>query len=499
MKPEDELLQLRAEHQALREQLLQRDERIARLEVEQAAKDRQIAHLQEQVAALEAHVQQLVLQLAKDSHNSSKPPSSDGLSRRPRHQRVRSQRKPGGQPGHPGQVLAQVAVPEVQVPHRPTTCGACGCPLHGVAGQVVERRQVQDLPPLTLVVTEHQVEAVCCPQCQQVTRGTFPPEVSAPAQYGQGVRALAVYLNQYQLLPEARTCETLKDLLGCSLSDGTVTRWVQEAAERLAPTVARIADLVAASPMQHADETGMRLEGKLHWLHVNSTCWLTHLAWHPKRGQQALEEIGIWPRFRGWAIHDRWASYEQYPCLHSLCKAHLLRDLTFLAEEAGQGWAADLKTLLTDLHAAVREWQHQGTRRVPSPEREDWLSQYFQILAQGYAAQAPPAPTHPPKQRGRRKQSPAKNLLDALLHRAEEVLAFVEDGTVPFTNNQAERDLRMVKVQQKISGTFRSPTGATAFCRIRSYVSTMRKQGHPLLGALTAVFLGHPLPIAWGI
>jgi transposase-like protein len=323
--------------------------------------------------------------------------------------------------------------------------------------------------------------------------------VCAPVQYGQAVRAFAVYLNQYQLLPEARTGETLLDLLGCPLSDGTVACWVQEAAERLAPTVERIADLVAASPVQHADETGVRLEGHLYWLHVNSTRWLTHLAWHPKRGQQALEAIGIWPRFAGWAIHDRWASYDQYPCLHSLCKAHLLRDLTFLAEEAGQAWAAALKGLLTDLHAAVGEWQHQGVRRVPSPEREDWLAQYFQLLAQGYAAQAPPPPAHAAKRRGRQKQSPAKNLLDALLHRAEQVLAFVEDGTVPFTNNQAERDLRMVKVQQKISGTFRSAAGATAFCRIRSYLSTMRKQGRAMLPALSAVFLGRPFPIAWGI
>jgi transposase len=189
---------------------------------------------------------------------------------------------------------------------------------------------------------------------------------------------------------------------------------------------------------------------------------------------------------------------EQYGCLHSLCKAHLLRDLTFLAEEAGQAWAADLKALLTDLHTAAREWQQQGVGRLPSPEREDWLAQYFQILAQGYAAQAPPAPTDPPKQRGRRKQSPAKNLLDALLHRAEQVLAFVEDGRVPFTNNQAERDLRMVKVQQKISGTFRSAAGATAFCRIRSYLATMRKQGQALLPALKAVFWGRPFPVAWG-
>ena len=291
----------------------------------------------------------------------------------------------------------------------------------------------------------------------------------------------------------------MADLLGCPLSDGSVARWVQEVADRLSPTVARIADLVVASRMQHADETSVRIAGQLHWLHVNSTRWLTHLAWHRQRGQRALETIGIWPRFQGWAIHDRWATYDRYACLHSLCKAHLLRDLTFLAEEAGQAWAAELKTLLTNLHTAVRGWQKQSVRRLPSPEREDWLAQYFQLLAQGYGAQGPPAPACTTKRRGRQKQSPAKNLLDALLHRAEQVLSFVEDNTIPFTNNQAEQDLRMAKVQQKISGTFRSAAGATAFCRIRSYVSTMRKQGHAILPALKAVCLGTPFPVAWGI
>lgn len=278
-------------------------ERIAQLEAENADKDCQIAHLQEQVATLEAQVRHLLSRLAKDSHNSSKPPSSDGLSRRPRSQRARSERKPGGQPGHDGQTLAQVVVPDVEVLHRPPVCDACQYPLDGVAGQVVERRQVQEVPPLKLVVTEHQVEAVRCPACQAATRGTFPPEVSAPAQYGHGVRALAVYLNHYQVLPEARTCEPLMDRLCCSLSEGTVASWVQEAAERLAPTMAQIADLVAASRVYHADETGLRIVGQLQWLHVNSTRWLTHLAWHPKRGKPALETIGIWPRFAGWAIH----------------------------------------------------------------------------------------------------------------------------------------------------------------------------------------------------
>jgi transposase len=296
--------------------------------------------------------------------------------------------------------------------------------------------------------------------------------------------------------PGYSTCEALAELCGCELSAGTLTRWVQQAASVLKPTVLQIAEGILASPLQHGDETGVRVKGQLHWLHVNSTRWLTHLAWHRKRGHEALEAIGIWPRFRGRAMRDRWASYDQYRCAQSVCGAHLLRDLTFVQEQH-QDWAGDLKEVLLGMYEAAREWRERGASRLPRQERDEWVGQYFDVLARGFAAQPPP--TEVPRQRqGRRKQSAAKNLLDDVVRRAEQVLAFLDDLTIPFTNNQAERDLRMVKVQQKISGTFRSELGLTAFCRMRSYLSTMRKQGHTMLVALVAVFRGQPLPIARG-
>jgi transposase len=361
---------------------------------------------------------------------------------------------------------------------------------------VIERRQVQDLPPWRLVVSEYQVEQVQCPACQQLNRGSFPTEVSAPVQYGGHVRALAVYLNQAQFVPAERTCEALSELCGCELSTGTLARWVQQAAAALEPTQLQIAEGILANPLQHTDETGMRVKGKLHWVHVNSTRWLTHLAWHRKRGHEALEAIGIWPRFTGRAMRDRWASYDQYHCAHSICGAHLLRDLTFVQEQH-QDWAGDLKAVLLGMYQAAREWQERGATRLPVEMRDEWVGQYFDVLARGFAAQPPPTQA-PQRRQGRHKQSAAKNLLDDLVRRAEQVLAFLDDLTIPFTNNQAERDLRMVKVQQKISGTFRSEIGLAAFCRIRRYLSTMRKQGHPMLTALVAVFRGHPLPIARG-
>ncbi len=467
------------------------EERIAQLEAE-------VATLREQLAQALARIHELEGQQSKDSHNSHQPPSRNQPWRKRYNQRKASGKPSGGQVGHTGHSLAMVESPERVLTHRPTRCGGCQQSLEGVPGAVVERRQVQDLPSLQLVVCEHQVEELCCPQCQLVSRGSFPPEVSAPTQYGPGVRALAVYLHQYQLVPLERTAELLCDLYGCTLAQGSVVSWVQDASQRLAPTVRQIGQWIASGPLQHADETGIRLGGKLQWLHVNSTRFLTHLAWHAKRGKDALQAIGIWPQFRGRAMHDRWSSYTRYDCQHSLCGAHVGRELTFLEEHEHQGWAGQMGELLLDMHAAAQEWRARGARQVPTMERQAWLAQYFEILASGFAAQPPPSVEDVPKRGGRRKQSAAKNLLDDLLRRAEQVLAFLEDLSVPFTNNQAERDLRMAQVQQKIAGTFRSEDGLTAFCRIRSYLSTMRKQGHGMLAALAAVFAGQPFPIAWG-
>jgi transposase len=452
--------------------------------------------LKEQLAQANARIKELEGRLAKDSRTSSKPPSSDGLARLPRRSRRPSGKRPGGQAGHPGQTLAMLEQPEEVVRHRPQVCRQCQQDLSAVAGVVAERRQVLDVPEIRLLAQEHQIEAICCPTCHTTSLGSFPASVSAPVQYGPNLQALAVYLHQGQLLPTARTCEALAAICGCQISEATLLQWSELAAERLAPTVERIAELIVASRLQHGDETGIRVYGMLHWLHVNCTRFLTHLAWHASRGREAMDEIGIWSRFAGRGMHDRLVSYDAYDCAHSICGAHLVRDCAAVAEQEHQQWATEMQDFLLDLHDACQEWRRLHLSAVPAIERDDWVARYFEILAAGYAAQPPPAPS-PGSRKGRRKQSKAKNLLDALLGRADQVLALLDDLRIPFTNNQAERDLRWAKVQQKISGTFRSATGVTAFCRIRSYLSTMQKQGHPMLSALTAVFHGHPLPVAW--
>ena len=474
------------------------EEEIAQLNKALAEERAENAHLRQQLAAALARLSDLEGRLAKDSHNSSKPPSSDGARRKRRSQRKASGKQTGGQAGHAGHSLQLVATPDEIVAHRPTVCQHCQQELVGVRGQVKERRQVHDVPLVRLVVQEHHVEEVCCPRCQQSSAGSFPAGVEAPAQYGPNLRALAVYLQQYQLVPLARTCELLADLYGCQISEGTLTTWVRQGAQALAPTVARIAELLKAARLQHADETGVHVAGKLQWIHVNSTRWLTHLACHAKRGKKALEEIGIWPHFRGRAMRDRWKSYDHYACLQSICGAHLGRDCTYVAEQEQQDWAAEMADLLVSMCVAAEQWRALGASCVPPEERDQWIAQYFELLACGFAAHAPPPLEAATKGRGRQKQSAAKNLLDDLLRRAEQVLAFLDDLSIPFTNNQAERDLRMVKVQQKIAGTFRCEEGVTAFCLIRSYLSTMRKQGQSMLAALAAAFAGQPFPIAWG-
>ena len=413
--------------------------------------------LKEQLAQAQARIKELEDRLAQDSRTSSKPPSSDGLTRLPRRARRPSGKRPGGQTGHAGHTLSMVERPDEVLHHRPQVCSQCGEDLSAVA----ERRQVLDVPEIRLLAHEHQIEAICCPTCHTSTIGSFPATVSAPMQYGPHLQALAVYLHQGQLLPTARTCEVLAGArCGCQISEGTLIQWSELAAERLAPTVERIADLIAASPLQYGDETGIRVYGMLHWLHVNCTPFLIHLAWHESRGRQAMDETGIWPRFVGRGMHDRLARYDGYGCAHSICGAHLGRDCTAVAQQEQQEWASEMQDFLLDLHDACEQWRLLHLSAVPAIERDDWVARYFEILAAGYAAQPPPPASYAEVHKGRPKQSKAKNLLDALLGWAEHVLGLLDDLRIPFTNNQAERDLRWAKVRQKISGTFRSAMGA---------------------------------------
>lgn len=468
-----------------------------------------IEALQAQVAtlpALTARVKALEDRLALDSHNSSRPPSSDVGRPAPRSLRPppgTSGRRSGGQPGHPGTTLRLVDTPDRLVLHRPltTTCPTCGQDLAGGAGRVAdERRQVVDLPPPALAVTEHRVVHVACPACGVETAGAFPAGVTQPAQYGDRLRAVGVYLHAYQLLPYDRTRQLLDDLFGTAPAEGTLQAAETACFVGLAATETALATALQQAAVGHFDETSVRVDGHRAWLHVASTPALTHYAVHPKRGRAATDAIGILPAFTGTATHDAWAPYLTYAdCAHALCNAHLLRELIFLSEQDHQTWADELATLLVTAKDLADTARAAGQTGLDAGVRATLEAHYDHLLAQGTAANpsvAPPAATTvataPPK-RGRPKRTTAQNLLHRLTTRRTAVLAFVHDLQVPFDNNQAERDLRMCKVQQKIAGGFRSPEGAATFARIRGYLSTLRKQGLPVLDALCATLAGAPL------
>lgn len=446
----------------------------------------------QQIGVLSAQVAELHSRLSKDSHNSHLPPSSDRFKRQPKSLRKKSGKNPGGQPGHPGQMLKLVEQPDRVIPHRVECCPTCQHDLCAVGVLQVERRQVVELPRKRVIVVEHQAERKCCPHCQEVILAPFPVEVTAPVQYGPALGALAVYLVQQQLLPYERVSELFFDLFGQPISAATVASLVQRCAEQLTAVEQQIKAALGQAEVLHQDETGLSVGGQRHWVHVSTTPTLTHYAVHPKRGKEALEAIGILPSFHGVSVHDGWRAYWAYECQHATCNVHLLRDLTFLAEEQQQDWAQQMKDMLLAMKAAVEQARTAGRLHLHPVEVADWQAQYQAILLQGDAAQPPElSPAVPGK--GRRKQSPARNLLDRLSKEQDAVLAFLSNLAVPFDNNLAERDRRMIKVQQKISGCFRSLAGACAFCRIRGYLSTLRKQGRALLFALEQVLLGHPV------
>jgi transposase len=478
-----------------------RDTRLAALEAENAALRAQVgelAGLREQVRTLLERVQELEARLAKDSHNCGKPPSSDGLAHkaaRTKSLRTPSGKKAGGQLGHRGATLRLVATPEVVVEQRPAVCDACQAPLDGAPVVGRERRQVCELPPVRLVVTEHQALQLRCPACQAVTAGTFPAAAPSRAQYGPRLRALCVYLVEAQCVPFGRVQQLLADLAGLRLGRGTLVGWVQQAARTLEPVESALKAALRRAPVLHSDETGVRRGGKLAWVHVASTGRLTHYAVHAKRGAEATDAIGILPGYRGVSVHDGWKPYRaNAQCRHALCNVHHLRELTFLEEEYQQAWAKELKDLLREMRTAADHARSHGLAQVPAAQRAPLLLRYREVLAAGLAANPPPAVPHRrPGQRGRLKQSPARNLLERLVLDQEAVLAFLDDLAIPFDNNQAERDLRGLKVQQKVSGCFRSDVGAAACARLKSYLATLRKQGHALLAALQTVFAGRPL------
>lgn len=448
--------------------------------------------LLERIAVLEERVEALENQISKNSRNSSKAPSSDGFKPKPKNQRGKSERSSGGQPKHPGKTLEWSADVDQVEQHCVDACAVCGQSLSKVEVEDWDLRQVRDIAPIQMTVTEHQAEVKSCPHCQTLNRGEFPPNVNSVVQYGASLKGLMVYLLDYQLLPSARVKEVLSDVFGCEISEATLYNSRERCFKELASVEAAIIKQIQHAEVLHCDETGMRVKGKLWWLHVASTDGLTFYFVHTKRGRDAMDAMEILPNYNGISVHDGFKSYTQYACGHALCNAHHLRELAFILERYQQIWAEEMSLLLCDLKQQVDQAKAHGQNSLDADLVQWFEHRYQTLIAAGLAANpVPDPPSNAVKSRGRPKQSPAKNLLDRLQHQAL-VLAFMYDFRVPFDNNQAERDLRMMKLKQKISGGFRSRDGAQMFSRIRGYISTLKKQGLNVLDALKQVFLGNP-------
>ena len=473
---------LRKKIRMLEDALLDRDRRILELERQNAEMANTIADMALQIAELKAR-------LDMHSRNSSKPPSSDGLKTpAPKSLRGKSGRKPGGQHGHPGTTLEQTSSPDVLVRHEPEQC-SCGCSLETEEGTVVRRHQVFEIPEKPVIVTEHQVVRKCCPQCGREVEGSLPGEVKPiPVQYGPSFLTFALYLRFVQFIPYERLSQLCRTLFGVPFAKGTGELWEKLLYTNLEPFEETVRRLLVETGVLYVDETGLRVAGSLHWTHVAATEGATLLGVFKRRGKEGIDDLGVLLKYTGVLVHDCWKSYFDplYACTHALCGAHLLRELRAAFENEAQGWAKEMFDLLSEMNR-IKNATPDGV--LSRSHRDFFRERYRAVLAAGEAEFPPPEPRKEGA-RGRRKKSKAANLHDRLCKHEDEVLLFIEKPEVPFTNNLAERALRMIRLLQKISGCARTLEGAQRFVRIRSFVDTVRKQGGDVFTLLREALLG---------
>jgi len=430
------------------------------------------------VASMTARITELEARLNKNSRNSNRPPSSDGPRKGgPKNSRVPSGKPSGGQPGHEGSTKGLSPAPDTVIELKPKNECECG-------GKIVVQtdaftvRQVTDVLPATVITVEYRAEEGVCAKCGKVHRASFPEGVCGTASYGGNIQAIATYLTNYQLLPLKRTTELINDLFGLKISQGMVVNAGQEAYDKLGGAEIGIRRELLGSDVVHFDETGMRVGGKTQWLHSAGTQGATLYGIHEKRGYEAMDAIGILPDFTGTAIHDHWKSYYHYSnCAHGECNEHHLRALKYLYEDLGVGWAFEMACLLLRIKEHIGLSKCFGADRLEQGDIEEYQQAYRKIVNSADQSEESPAE--------------ARRLAKRLAEYEQETLLFMLDFDVPFTNNLAERDVRMPKAKQKISGCFRSGSGAKVFARTRSFISTVKKKGKSTFEGLVSVFNGN--------
>ncbi len=431
----------------------------------------------------EKRIKKLEAQINKNSRNSSKPPSSDSPFKNK--DKKKKKQSSGVKKKQKGTTLKQVEDPDEVVKYKVDFCEHCQSDLSAVNIQTLDKRQVTDLPPIKAYTIEYQGEVKECPHCHKITKAVFPEGVTHKVQYGSGIQAAAVYLRNYQLIPLKRTIELFQDLFNIHLSEGTIVNMTTRCADNLSGFMEIVKQKLITAKIMHNDETGINIRGILHWLHTAGNKDYTYLFPHKRRGKIAFDEIGILPEFTGVSVHDFWKPYEKYNCSHAYCNAHLIRELTFAHENLKQKWASKMISLILDIKEKVDLSEEHFLKEDLISE---FIRKYDKIIKQGYKANPPPNKTG---KRGRPKKGKALCLIERMDNHREEILRFMKEKDVPFDNNLAERDLRMVKVRQKISGTFRNINRVEDYCRIRSYISTMKKQKKDVFTALVDSFKPH--------
>jgi transposase len=451
-----------------------------------------IYKLLKRIQELEAENAELKGAREKNSQNSSKPPSSDGYNqpRKPKSQRGKSEKKAGGQPNHQGSTLKFSDKPDTIKEYQPHQCKCCNKTLSGEPVIQIDQLQQIDIPEVKPFIKEHRIFGAICPNCGTFTAAEIPKGLHGPISYGPNLQSFALYSINAQFLPYDRSAQFISDWLNIPISSGTLFNFQERGARLLGQISEEIQEKLIASKVVHFDETGLRVNKKLHWVHSASNADFCSYQVSLKRGSEGMVEHGILPRFNGISVHDHWKSYYEFNCQHSLCNEHQVRELTYIGEDLNEHWAIRMRKLLLEMCHAVNEAIRSGNTKLSDAEYADFERRFELYCRQAERYHSRLRPLKKSGIRGKAKQRPGKNMVDRFRHYHQETLAFLYDFDIPFTNNMAEQVIRMLKVKQKISGCFRSIEGAKMFCDFRGYLSTAQKQGVKLIHAIRLVTTG---------